>query len=62
MKKFICADCGHEQDSMTNCEDCGSVRVVLFDCLLPHLESNWRSICFPKDKFPKAWEQPGWDE
>jgi hypothetical protein len=27
---YICADCEHEQDSMTRaCDDCGSIRVVL---------------------------------
>jgi len=30
MKDYMCADCGHEQDSMgRQCDGCGSVRVVL---------------------------------
>ena len=61
-QKYICADCGHEQDSMDRrCDDCESVRVVVKG-LVETVGVDWRSTCFPRDKYPRAWEQPGWKE
>jgi DNA-directed RNA polymerase subunit RPC12/RpoP len=62
-KEYICSVCGHEQDSMDRkCDECGTFRVVLKHIIVDTVGPEWRVTCFPQDKYPRAWEQPGWKE
>lgn len=52
MNKYICCDCGHEQDSMDRvCDDCNSIRVIVISLLELHSGSDWKNICFPMEYF-----------
>ncbi len=57
----VCADCGHEQASLFGgCEECQSPRVVMISVVEELFGPDWHNS-FPRNKFPKAWEQPGWN-
>lgn len=68
-KEYICYDCGNEQSTSVDprvghvrCLACESMRVGLTTIVVQSVGENWREECFPKETFPKAWEQPGWKE
>jgi len=47
MNEFVCANCGHEQDSMLKpCDKCLSYRIVSIKFLEGHFGKNWREECF----------------
>lgn len=53
MPKYVCADCGHEQDTFQHCErPCGSGPVVLISTCDQILGPNWRKECFPGPRDP----------
>jgi hypothetical protein len=57
MSEFICAECGHEQDSMDRtCDSCGSIRVVLASVTNKLMEDAGltKEDCFG----PVVWEEP----
>ncbi len=47
---FVCADCGHQQDSMgRKCDSCDSVRVVALFVVMDAFGENWRKCFEPED-------------
>ena len=38
----VCAECGHEQETMDPCQKCRSVRVVLISAVRDLFGENWR--------------------
>ena len=59
---YICADCGMEAPDMSPCKHCGSYRTVLKSFVEDVTGPDWRKTCFPKEIYPKAWEQEGWND
>lgn len=53
---YVCADCGKQQKPNSSCERCKSLRVVSVDFLTQIVGGDWKTMCFPEDKFPWAWE------
>lgn len=54
MSKYVCADCGHEPDSMdTTCPSCGSVRVVLRSVIENIVGPNWRETFEPRKPYTR---------
>lgn len=48
--EFVCASCGHEQDSMDRrCDACGSVRVILVSMAVKFFGPDWRQRCFGRE-------------
>lgn len=43
----VCAECGHEQESMDPCTKCRSVRVVLIRIVRDMFGENWRDNFTP---------------
>lgn len=42
-KEFVCAECGHEQDSMDRrCDHCKSRQVVLISVVAQLFGADWR--------------------
>jgi predicted amidophosphoribosyltransferase len=42
-KDYVCADCGHDQDSMNRCCDkCRSIRMVALSFVKLHFGEDWR--------------------
>lgn len=46
--KYVCADCGHEQDTMFRCFKCNGFRVILQSMAEQLFGPNWRK-CFDAD-------------
>jgi DNA-directed RNA polymerase subunit RPC12/RpoP len=49
INEYVCAKCGHEQDSMNRCDRCNSSRVVLISVAKEIAGENWRD-CFDPSK------------
>lgn len=54
--KFVCADCGNEQDEMNGCNKCKGLRVILQSFAEQTFGPNWRKAFLPKDH-PDALKQ-----
>ena len=49
MIEFICADCGHEQNTIQKCEKCQSFRVILLKVAKELFGENYKD-CFDPEK------------
>lgn len=45
--EYVCADCGHEQNSMNRCEECQGPRVILQSFAKAQFGPNWRKAFLP---------------
>lgn len=42
MADWVCADCGHEQETWDNCAKCQSIRVVLISVVEEVFGPDWK--------------------
>ena len=51
-KRCVCCDCGHTQDEMVTCAQCGSIRTVLLSWIISVVGKDWRKNFEAADSTP----------